>query len=116
MIFVWTARVIMPGFREEIFVSPALINSLGELTEDVYEVGMFAVPHAGHALLFLPTMVIKLDNELTEEVRGDINRGPELPAQYYRTRVHMTTSIFSILQFIRRLPVLLNLIIPRRKS
>ena len=68
MIFVWTARVTMPGFRDEIFVSPALINSLGELTEDVYEVGMFAVPHAGHALLFLPTMVIKLDDQLMKQL------------------------------------------------
>jgi len=58
----------MPGFREEIFVSPALINSLGELTEDVYEVGMFAVPHTGHALLFLPTMVIKLDDDLLKKL------------------------------------------------
>jgi len=68
MIFVWTAKVIMPGFRDEIFVSPALINSLAELTEDVYEVGMFAVPHAGYALLFLPTMVIKLDDDLLKKL------------------------------------------------
>jgi len=68
MIFVWTAKVVMPGFRDEIFVSPALINSLGELTEDVHEVGMFAVPHAGHALLFLPTMVIKLDDDLLKKL------------------------------------------------
>jgi len=68
MIFVWTAKVVMPGFREEIFVSPALINSLGELTEDVYEVGMFAVPHAGHALLFLPTMVINLNDNLMKQL------------------------------------------------
>jgi len=68
MIFVWSARVIMPGFRDEIFVSPALINSLGELTEGVHEVGMFAVPHAGHALLFLPTMVIKLDDQLMKQL------------------------------------------------
>jgi len=68
MIFVWTARVMMPGFREEVFVSPALINSLGELTEDVYEVGMFAVPHAGHALLFLPTMVINLNDNLMKQL------------------------------------------------
>jgi len=68
VIFVWSAHVIMPGFRDEIFVSPALINSLGELTEGVYEVGMFAVPHAGHALLFLPTMVIKLDDRLMKQL------------------------------------------------
>jgi len=68
MIFVWSARVIMPGFRDEIFVSPALINSLGELTEGVHEVGMFAVPHRGHALLFLPTMVIKLDDQLMKQL------------------------------------------------
>jgi len=52
MIFVWSARVIIPGFRDEVFVSPALINRYAELTEDVYEVGMFMVPHKGHALLF----------------------------------------------------------------
>ena len=68
MIFVWSARVIIPGFREEIFVSPALINSLAELTEGVYEVGMFMVPNRGHALLFLPTMVIKVDDELLKRL------------------------------------------------
>jgi len=68
VIFVWSARVIMPGFRDEVFVSPALINSLGELTEGVYEVGMFVVPHAGHALLFLPTMVIKVDDQLMKQL------------------------------------------------
>jgi len=68
MIFVWSTRVIMPGFRDEIFVSPALINSLGEIAEGVHEVGMFAVPHAGHALLFLPTMVIRLDDNLMKQL------------------------------------------------
>jgi len=68
MIFVWSARVTIPGFRDEIFVSPALINSYAKLTEDVYEVGMFMVPHKGHALLFLPTMVIKVDDELMKNL------------------------------------------------
>ena len=68
MIFVWSARVTIPGFREEIFVSPALINSYAEITEGVYEVGMFMVPHRGHALLFLPTMVIKVDEELLKNL------------------------------------------------
>ena len=68
MIFVWSARVTIPGFREEIFVSPALINSYVEITEGVYEVGMFMVPHRGHALLFLPTMVIKVDEELMKNL------------------------------------------------
>jgi hypothetical protein len=68
MIFVWSARVTIPGFREEIFVSPALINSYVEITEGVYEVGMFMVPHRGHALLFLPTMVIKVDDELMKNL------------------------------------------------
>jgi len=68
MIFVWSAKVVIPGFRDEIFVSPALINKYVELTEDVYEVGMFMVPHKGHALLFLPTMVIKVDEELLKKL------------------------------------------------
>ena len=68
MIFMWSAKVIIPGFRDEIFVSPALINKYAELTEDVYEVGMFLVPHKGHALLFLPTMVIKVDEELMKKL------------------------------------------------
>jgi len=68
MIFVWSARITIPGFRDEIFVSPALINKYAELTEDVYEVGMFLVPHKGHALLFLPTMVIKVDEELMKKL------------------------------------------------
>jgi len=68
MIFVWSAKVVIPGFRDEIFVSPALINKYVELTEDVYEVGMFMVPHKGHTLLFLPTMVIKVDEELMKKL------------------------------------------------
>jgi len=68
MIFVWSARVTIPGFRDEIFVSPALINTYVEITEGVYEVGMFMVPHRGHALLFLPTMVIKVDDELMKNL------------------------------------------------
>jgi hypothetical protein len=68
MIFVWSAKVVLPGFREELFVSPALINSYVRITEDVYEVGMFMVPHRGHALLFLPTMVIKVDDELMKNL------------------------------------------------
>jgi len=68
MIFVWSAKVVIPGFRDEIFVSPALINKYVELTEDVYEVGMFMVPHKGHSLLFLPTMVIKVDEELLKKL------------------------------------------------
>jgi len=68
VIFVWSARVIIPGFREEIFVSPALINGYTKITEDVYEAGMFMVPHKGHALLFLPTMVIKVDDELMKNL------------------------------------------------
>ena len=68
MIFVWSAKVVIPGFRDEIFVSPALINKYVELTEYVYEVGMFMVPHKGHSLLFLPTMVIKVDDELLKNL------------------------------------------------
>jgi hypothetical protein len=68
MIFVWSARVVLPGFNKEVFVSPALINSYVQITEDVYEVGMFMVPHRGHALLFLPTMVIKVDDELMKNL------------------------------------------------
>jgi len=68
MIFIWSARVIIPGFRDEIFISPALINMYTQLTEDVYEAGMFMVPHRGHALLFLPTMIIKFDDQLLKQL------------------------------------------------
>jgi len=79
MIFVWSARVIIPGFRDEVFVSPALINRYAELTEDVYEVGMFMVPHKGHALLFLPTMVIKVDDELMKNLEQTIIEDLNIP-------------------------------------
>ncbi len=68
MIFVWSTKVVLPGFDKEVFVSPALINSYVRIAEDVYEVGMFMVPHRGHALLFLPTMVIKVDDELMKNL------------------------------------------------
>jgi len=79
MIFVWSARITIPGFRDEIFVSPALINRYAELTEDVYEVGMFMVPHKGHALLFLPTMVIKVDEELMKKLEETSIEEPNIP-------------------------------------